>query len=292
MLRAVALPAVLLAVAPFHSSIEPLPRPVKTQLKERGFWHAGCPVPLSGLRLLTVSHWDFDGRTRTGQLVVNEPPRVRSRACSASSTSCASRSATCASTTRTGRAGRPRDGDVSGSFECRQAVPSPCTGGSGTGTWSMHAYGLAVDLNPRREPVRRLRPDPRPAARRYRDRSRTGRAWSRRRCRGVPLDRLGLGRRLGRQHEGLHALLVDRALSPARLLRVARGGLAALAACSLLLLRRAALARAALAAGAGAGLLAPAARRPLGVGDRRRAALLIPFLRRPSYCLSSFTLGP
>ena len=46
----------------------------------------------------------------------------------------------------------PADGDVSGSFYCRQAAPSPCTGGKGTGSWSMHAYGLAVDLNPVENP--------------------------------------------------------------------------------------------------------------------------------------------
>jgi hypothetical protein len=44
---------------------------VKTQLEQRGFWHESCPVPLSDLRLLTVSHSDFRGHgTRTGQLVV------------------------------------------------------------------------------------------------------------------------------------------------------------------------------------------------------------------------------
>ena len=42
--------------------------------------------------------------------------------------------------------------DVTASMECRQAVPSPCTGGTGTGSWSMHAYGLAVDLNPVENP--------------------------------------------------------------------------------------------------------------------------------------------
>ena len=47
---------------------------------------------------------------------------------------------------------RPADGDISGSFQCRQAVPSPCTGGSGTGSWSNHAYGLAVDINPNENP--------------------------------------------------------------------------------------------------------------------------------------------
>jgi len=66
-----ALPAVLLALAPFQGSSEPLPQPVRTQLKAEGFWRDGCPVALSGLRLLTVSHWDFDGRAHSGHLVVN-----------------------------------------------------------------------------------------------------------------------------------------------------------------------------------------------------------------------------
>ena len=44
---------------------------MKTQLEQRGFWHESCPVPLSDLRLLSVSHSDFRGHgTRTGQLVV------------------------------------------------------------------------------------------------------------------------------------------------------------------------------------------------------------------------------
>jgi hypothetical protein len=47
---------------------------------------------------------------------------------------------------------RPADGDVTDSFECRQAVPSPCSGGTGTGSWSEHAYGLAVDVNPIENP--------------------------------------------------------------------------------------------------------------------------------------------
>jgi len=71
-LGVLALPAVLLALAPsFESSIEPLPRPVQRQLKTGGFWHKGCPVPLSGLRLLSVSYRDFRGRTRPGQVIVN-----------------------------------------------------------------------------------------------------------------------------------------------------------------------------------------------------------------------------
>jgi hypothetical protein len=168
-----ALPAVLLALAPFHASSGPLPAPVRSQLKAEGFWRASCPVGLSGLRLLTVSHWDFSGRAQTGQLVVNArvagpvkrvfgklyalrfPIRHLQLADMYGPTS-----------------GRPRDGDVSGSFDCRQAVPSPCTGGRGTGTWSMHAYGLAVDVNPVENPYVGCGQSRDPKAQRYRDRSR------------------------------------------------------------------------------------------------------------------------
>jgi hypothetical protein len=172
-LRVIALPAVLLAVAPFHSSIDPLPGPVKTQLKERGVWHRGCPVPLSGLRLLTVSHRDFDGRRRTGQLIVNkDAARPLARVFRKLYRMRFPIRHMHLDDAYGPRRDRPRDGDVSGSFECRQAVPSPCTGGDRTGTWSMHAYGLAVDINPRENPYVGCGQSRDPTARRYRNRSR------------------------------------------------------------------------------------------------------------------------
>ncbi|UGS38349.1 hypothetical protein DSM104329_04773 [Capillimicrobium parvum] len=159
--------------SPFHSSVQPLPAPVKTQLKAGGFWHKGCPVGLGELRLLAVTYRGFDRRGHTGQLIVNEraaeplagvfrrlyrlhfpirhmalddmygPPR-----------------------------GRPADDDVTGSFHCRQAVPSPCSSGTGTGSWSMHAYGLAVDVNPLENPYVGCGQSRDPATRPYFDRSR------------------------------------------------------------------------------------------------------------------------
>jgi hypothetical protein len=120
-----------------------------------------------------VTHWGFDGRAHTGQLVVNErfavplsrvfrrlyelrfPIRHMSFA------------------DAYGPSGsRPADGDVTASFECRQAVPSPCTGGTGTGSWSMHAYGEAVDLNPVENPYVGCGMTRDPSARRYLNRSR------------------------------------------------------------------------------------------------------------------------
>jgi hypothetical protein len=172
-LRVIALPAALLAFAPFHSSIQPLPQPVRTQLKAGGFWHQGCPVGFDGLRLLTVSYQGFDRRAHTGRLVVNR----RAAGPLADVFGRLYRHGFPIRHMRLDQmygpaAGRPADGDVSGSFSCRQAVPSPCTGGSGTGSWSMHAYGLAVDLNPVENPYVGCGQSRDPASKPYFDRSR------------------------------------------------------------------------------------------------------------------------
>ena len=149
-MRALALSVLLLALPPFHSAIQPLTPPQRAQLTGQ-FWHSGCPVPLSSLRLLTVSYWDFGGSVQTGELVVNRNAAARLakvfrqlyrlhfpiRHMRFAETYVPKRS-------------QPADGDISGSFECRRAVPSPC--GNGTGNWSQHAFGLAVDLNPIENP--------------------------------------------------------------------------------------------------------------------------------------------
>jgi hypothetical protein len=70
------------------------------------------------------------------------------------------------------RSERPREGDVTYSFECREAVPSPCSGGTASGSWSNHAYGLAIDLNPTENPYIGCGMSRDPATRPYRDRTR------------------------------------------------------------------------------------------------------------------------
>ena len=149
MLRLLAVP---LAVVAFHTSVQPLPASLKAELNGT-VWHKGCPVTLSQLRLLTVSYWGFDGGTHTGQLVVNEKAAVplgrvfrRLYELRFPIRHMGVQDAYGPSSAR------PADGDITGSFECRQAVPSPCTGGTGTGHWSEHAYGEAVDLNPVENP--------------------------------------------------------------------------------------------------------------------------------------------
>jgi hypothetical protein len=172
-LHVLALPLVVLAAHPFHSSIKPLPAPVRAQLIESGVWHRGCPVPLSGLRLLTVTYHGMDKRPHTGQLVVNRDAaaplaKVFRRLYVLHFPIRHMHLADAYGPKRS----RPADGDISGSFECRQAVPSPCTGGRGTGTWSNHAYGRAVDLNPVENPYVGCGQTRDPSSRPYFNRSR------------------------------------------------------------------------------------------------------------------------
>jgi hypothetical protein len=139
-MKLLALPLVLLA---FHGSAEPLPAPTRGELAANS-WQRGCPVQLSQLRLLTVSHWGFDGRVHTGRLAANAsvaPPLltvfrrlyelhfpIRRMRLTADSL------------------------DNTYAFHCRRVVRSPCPGASSSGRWSNHAYGTAVDLNPVENP--------------------------------------------------------------------------------------------------------------------------------------------
>ena len=171
MVRYFAVSALVVALAPFQWSAKPVPREMKTQLEQRGFWKKGCPVRLGDLRLLTVNHVGFDLRTHTGQLIVNK--RATGPLRSAFRTMYRNHFPI-----RHMRFSdfygpkRQRPNDVTASFECRQAVPSPCTGGKRTGTWSMHAYGLAIDINPRENPYVGCGQSNDPTAQSYRNRSR------------------------------------------------------------------------------------------------------------------------
>jgi hypothetical protein len=168
-------PLVALAVASFHSTIRPLSAPVRAELKSAGVWHQGCPVSLAQLRVLTVTHWGFDNRTHTGQLVVNADAaaplaRVFKRLYELRFPIRHLRLGDAYGPVRN----HPADNDISGSFECRQAVASPCTSTvrKGTGSWSEHAYGRAVDVNPVENPYVGCGMSRDPSSRPYLDRTR------------------------------------------------------------------------------------------------------------------------
>jgi len=152
LLRLLAIPLALVALHQPDSSIRPLSESLKSNLAH-GQWHAGCPVALSQLRLVTVPYVDFDGLTREGQIIVH-------RDVAGSVSTVFSKLYELKFPIRHMRLSEmygprraiPEDEDVTGSFWCRDSVPSPCVGGTASGHWSNHAYGHAIDINPIENP--------------------------------------------------------------------------------------------------------------------------------------------
>ena len=147
---------------PFVANVSPV-----GWVELRNTYRSGCPVGPAQLRTVRLSYWGFDGRAHTGRLVVNrrvaaDIVRVFQRAYAARFPI---RRMVPISAYR-GDDDASMAADNTSAFNCRRAV------GSATGSWSMHAYGLAVDVNPVENPYilgGRARP---PAGRRYADRSR------------------------------------------------------------------------------------------------------------------------
>jgi hypothetical protein len=135
-------------------SIAPLTKAQRAAVIQAHEYHEGCPVTLSTVRVLTVPYYGFDQRRHWGRLVVN------ARVAVALQTVFARLFAMRFpihhmefGDTYGARKLVPSDGDFTASFECREASASPCTKTNATtGSWSMHAYGEAVDLNPVENP--------------------------------------------------------------------------------------------------------------------------------------------
>jgi len=110
-------------------------------------WRPGCPVSPADLRRLELSYWGFDDRAHTGALVVNAAQadkiigvfkrlydkRFPIRRMEPIDVYGGSDDASIAA-------------DNTSGFNCRNAVAS------GPPTWSQHAFGLAIDVNPVENP--------------------------------------------------------------------------------------------------------------------------------------------
>ena len=110
-------------------------------------WRPGCPVAPADLRRLELSYWGFDDRPHAGVLIVNAAQadkviavfkrlydkRFPIRRMEPIDVYGGSDEASIAA-------------DNTSAFNCRNAVAS------GPPTWSQHAYGLAIDVNPVENP--------------------------------------------------------------------------------------------------------------------------------------------
>jgi hypothetical protein len=110
-----------------------------------GSWRPGCPVDPSDLRLLTVTHVGFDGADHTGTVVVHEAWAEELLAVFAELHALGFPIERMAPVDAFGGSddASMAVNNTSG-FNCR-----PVTGGAG---WSRHAFGTAIDINPRQNP--------------------------------------------------------------------------------------------------------------------------------------------
>lgn len=109
-------------------------------------WRPGCPVEPAQLRRVDVDHIGFDGQTHRGELIVHEDlvPEV------ISIFGQLYRLRVPIEKIRTADQYPAADDELS--MEDNNTSAFNCRGIPGSNQWSQHAYGRAIDLNPRRNP--------------------------------------------------------------------------------------------------------------------------------------------
>ena len=108
-------------------------------------WRPGCPVPLSSLRYVHVSFVGFDGKAHLGEIVVNA--KVLTAVVGEFRALYAQRFRVHRMHIVDYYLGTDEvsmSHDNTSSFNCRPVA--------GSSSWSMHAYGEAIDLNPVENP--------------------------------------------------------------------------------------------------------------------------------------------
>jgi hypothetical protein len=127
-----------------RGTVSPLSPALRAQMTGVS-WHRGCPVPLSQLRLLTLGYRGFDRRSHTGQLVVN-------RSVAARVVSVFGKLYRADFPIRRMRLVDAYGGSDFRSIEADNTSAFNCRNATGSSSWSNHAYGLAIDINPIENP--------------------------------------------------------------------------------------------------------------------------------------------
>jgi D-alanyl-D-alanine carboxypeptidase len=111
----------------------------------RTSWHPGCPVALGKLRYLRISYWGFDRRGHLGEIVVNASVVHGLRRAFGALFAARFPIRRMRLVDRYGGSDYASiRADNTSAFNCRDAT--------GSSTWSQHAYGLAIDVNPIENP--------------------------------------------------------------------------------------------------------------------------------------------
>jgi hypothetical protein len=123
--------------------------PVPDDVVARSTYTESCPVGLDGLSYVQMTFWGFDEQPHTGEMILNAD--IVDEVLPIFELMYNERFAIEEMRVMTSEDfSRPPTGDdnITSSFECRPAV-------GGSGGWSNHAYGLAIDINPFHNPYQK-----------------------------------------------------------------------------------------------------------------------------------------
>ncbi|MFC7640223.1 M15 family metallopeptidase [Streptosporangium lutulentum] len=111
----------------------------------RHSWRPGCPVQPDDLRMISMTYWGFDGKPHDGKLVINKSvaDQVVSVFKKLYGQRFPIRQMQPVEAYKGSDAASMKADNTSG-FNCRRVGTS--------GSWSQHAYGLAIDVNTRENP--------------------------------------------------------------------------------------------------------------------------------------------
>ena len=119
--------------------------PAPREVIARSTWQSGCPVAARDLSWIRLSFWGFDQRRHTGELLVNSAAADQIVGVFARLYEARFPIEEMRITTRAEQVAAPTgDGNNTSAYVCRAAV--------GASSYSQHAYGLAIDINPFQNP--------------------------------------------------------------------------------------------------------------------------------------------
>jgi len=113
---------------------------VPADVLARSTWQAGCPVKSTDLRYLTMSFWGFDGRAHTGEMLVDQSATGITKVFGQLFAARFPLEEMRVTSPAELNAPPTGDGNTTSAFVCRPV--------RGETSWSAHAYGLAVDVDP------------------------------------------------------------------------------------------------------------------------------------------------
>lgn len=113
-----------------------------------GYWTSSCPVGPSRLSTIRINHWDYAGNLRRGEMIVRQDLAAEVSAVLQQSFDARFPFAQMRLPSVWGGDDiKMMAANNASGFNCRKVVGNPYA-------WSPHAYGIAVDINPRENPYR------------------------------------------------------------------------------------------------------------------------------------------